>query len=132
MVRHDWITRVYVWIGVPENVVNIIVKLMEGWKTRLEDGKGLRSRKINIRKGFLQRDSYSPVGACLMKVPISMLIDKTDGYTMRRRDKGRVKRIQNLFIDDFKIFQERHRKLVNKMIVKASMDTGPCYALHKK
>ena len=116
---------------------NVIVKLMEGWKTRLEvieDGKGLTSRKINIRKGFLQRDSYSPVGACLMEVPISMLIDETDWYTMRRRDKGRVKRIQNLFIDDLKIFHESHRKLevVNKMIVKANMDTGPYYALHKK
>ena len=116
---------------------NVIVKLMEGWKTRLEvieDGKGLTNRKINIRKGFLQRDSYSPVGACLMEVPISMLIDETDWYTMRRRDKGRVKRIQNLFIDDLEIFQESHRKLevVNKMIVQVSMDTGPCYALHKK
>ena len=124
-------------MGVPEKVVNIIVKLMEGWKTRLEvieDGKGLTNRKINIRKGFLQRDSYSPVGACLMEVPISMLIDETDWYTMRRRDKGRVKRIQNLFIDDLEIFQESHRKLevVNKMIVQVSMDTGPCYALHKK
>ena len=36
MVRHDWMTRVYQWMGVPEKVVNVIVKLMEGWKTILE------------------------------------------------------------------------------------------------
>ena len=63
MVRHDWMTRVYQRMGVPEKVVNVIVKLMEGWKTRLkinEDGKVLPSRKIDIRKWFLQGDSYSP------------------------------------------------------------------------
>ena len=46
MVRHDWMIRVYQWMGVPEKVVNVIVKLMEGWKTRLvvtEDGKVLTS-----------------------------------------------------------------------------------------
>ena len=31
MVRHDWMTRVYQWMEVPEKVVNVIVKLMEGW-----------------------------------------------------------------------------------------------------
>ena len=34
MVRHDWMTRVYQWMGVPEKVIKVIVKLMKGWKTR--------------------------------------------------------------------------------------------------
>ena len=88
MVRHDWMIRVYQWMGVPERAVN--VKLIEGWKTRLEvteDEKILTSRKINIRKGFLQGDSYSVVGFCLTEIPISMLIEETDGYTMGQRDK---------------------------------------------
>ena len=90
VVRHDCITRVYQWIRVPEKVVHVIVKLMEGWKTSLEvteDRKVLASRKMNIRKGFLQGDSYSPVGFCPTELPISMLIKKTDGYTMGQRDK---------------------------------------------
>ena len=110
-VRHNWMTRAYQWIEVPEKVVNVIVKLMEGWKTKLEvteDGKVLTSRKINIRKGFLQGESYSPVGFCLTEVPISMLIGETEGYTMGQRDKERVKRTHSLFIDDLKIYQERH------------------------
>ena len=132
MVRHDWMTKVYQWMGVPEKVVNVIVKLIERWITRMEvteDGKVLTSRKMNIRKGFLQGDSYSLVGFCLTEVPISMLIEETEGYTMGRRDEERVKRTHSLFIDDLKIYQVSHRKLevVNEMIVKASMDTGVCY-----
>ena len=96
MVRHDWMIRVYQWMG-----VHVIVKLMEGWKTRLEvteDGKVLTSRKIN-----------SLVEFCLTEVPISMLIEETDGYTMGQRDKERVKSQTNsLFIDDSKIYQESH------------------------
>ena len=125
-------------MGVREKVVNVIVKLMEGWKTRLEvteDGKVLTSRKINIRKGFLQGDSYSPVGFCPTEIPISMLIEETDGYTMGQRDKERVKRTHSLFIDDLKIYQESHQKLtekfVNEIIVKASMDTEACYRIKK-
>ena len=136
MVRHDWMTRVYQWIGVPETVVNIIVKLMEGWETRLElneNGKILTSRKIKIRKRFLQGDSYSSVGFCLTEVLISILIQETHGYTMGQKDKDRVKRTPSLFIGNLKIYQESHRNLevVNEMIVKGSMDTGACYGVNK-
>ena len=98
-------TRVCRWMGVAEKVVNFIFKLMEGWKIRLEvteDVKLLTSRKINIRKRFLQGDSYSAVEFCLTEVPISMLIEETDGYTMGRRDET---------IGDLKIYQESHQKL---------------------
>ena len=70
---------------------NVIVKLMEGWKTRLEvieDGKVLTSRKINIRKRFLQGDSYSPVRSCLAEIPIPMLIEETDGVVVSIRLLG--------------------------------------------
>ena len=59
----------------------------------------------------MQGDTYSPVGFCLTEVPISMLIEESDRYTMGRRDKKRVKRTQSLFIGDLKIYQESHRKL---------------------
>ena len=129
-------TRAYQWIGVPGTVLNIIVKLMEGWETRLElneNGKVLMSRKIKIRKRFLQGDSYSPVGFCLMEVLISILIQETDGYTMGQRDKEMVKRTSSLFIDNLKIYRESHRNLevVNEMIVKGSMDAGACYRVKK-
>ena len=53
-------------------------------KTRLklfEDGNVLTNRKVIIEKGFLQGDSYSPVGFYLTEVPVSMLFKETDGYT---------------------------------------------------
>ena len=136
VVKHDWMTSVYQWMGVPEKVISVIFKLMEGWNTRMEvteDGKVLTSRKINIRKGFLQGDSCSPVGFCLTEVPISMLIKETDGYTVGRRDEERVKITHSLFIDDLKVYQESHRKLevANETIVKAGMDTGACYEVKK-
>ena len=67
MVRHNWITVVYQEMDVPEKVVNVITKLMKGWKTRLEvtgDGKVLTIRTINVREGFLQEDCSSLVGFC--------------------------------------------------------------------
>ena len=129
MVRHDWMIRVYQWMGVPQKVVNVISKLMEGWKTRLEinqDGKVTTSRVMNIVKGFLQGDSYSPAGFCLTDVPVAMLTEKSDGYKMGQKGEERVKRTHSLFVDDLKIYQESHKKLeiVNEMIVKARMDTG--------
>ena len=61
MVRHDWMLRVYRWMGVPEKVVNVISKLMSRWKTRLEvaeNWKTTKSRVICIVRGFVQSDSY--------------------------------------------------------------------------
>ena len=39
----------------------------------------------------MQGDSYSQVGFYLTEVPISVMIEETDGYTMGQRDKERVK-----------------------------------------
>ena len=136
MARHDWMIRVYRWMKVPENVINVITKLMEGWKTKLEvmeNGKTVTSRMINFKKGFLQGDNYSPVGFCLTEVPVAMLIEETDGYNMGERGGERVKRTHSLFVDDLRIYQESHQKLeiVNEIIVKVSMDTEACYRVKK-
>ena len=136
MVRHDWMIRVYQWMGVPQKVVRVITELMKGWKTKLitnQEGKTTSSRMINIAKGFLQGDSFSPVGFCLSEVPVSMLIEESNGYKLGQKGDERVKRTHSLFVDDLKIYQESHQKLeiVNEMIVKASMDTGACYGVKK-
>ena len=67
IVRHDWISAQSIQMD-PEKVVNVIRKLMSGWKTRrevTENGKTTKSRVICIVRGFLQGDSYSSVGFCL-------------------------------------------------------------------
>ena len=136
MVRHDWMKRVYRWMGIPEKVLMVLEKVMNGWKTRLEvwdKGEIKVSRWINIKKGFLQGDSYSPVGFCLTEVPITMMLEETDGYKMGKAGQRETKRTHSLFIDDLKVYQRNHAKLeiANEIIVKASMDTGACYGVKK-
>ena len=109
---------------------------MKGWKTRLEikdDGTIKVSRWINIRKGFLQGESYSPVEFCLTEVPVAMLLEQTDGYKIGKPRESNQKRTHCLFIDDLKVYQENHKKLeiASELIVKASMDTGAVYGMKK-
>ena len=54
-VHHDWMLRVYEWIGIPNEVINLISQLMKMWKTRLEiwsEGKKVTSRSIDILLDF--------------------------------------------------------------------------------
>ena len=62
-----------------------------------------------------------------------MLLDTKDGYKMGRTGERDVKRTHSLFIDDLKVYQERHKKLevANEKIGKASIDTGVCYGVQK-
>ena len=56
-VHHDWMSRVYQWIGIPNKVIKLISQLMEKWETRLEiwsKGGKHTSRWIDISCGFLQ------------------------------------------------------------------------------
>ena len=40
------------------------------------------------------------------EVPVSMLLEETDGYKMGQKNEERVKRTHSLFIDDLKTYQE--------------------------
>ena len=96
-------------------------------------GKGKdTSRWITIRRGFLQGDSFSPVGFCLTEVPIAMLLEESDGYAMGPPGEQKLKRTHSFFIDDLKVYQPNHEQLkaVNETIVKTSLDTGACYGVN--
>ena len=72
-VHHDRMLRVYRWVGIPDEVIKLVSNLMELWKTRLEiwsKGEKMTSRWINIVSGFLQGHSYSPVGFCIIEIPV--------------------------------------------------------------
>ena len=136
MVHHDWMLRVYDWMGIPEKICKVIKKLMNGWKTRLEvktNKEVLLSRWINIKKGFLQEDTYSPIGFCLTEIPVMMMLQETDGYKMGLPGDRQLKRTHSLFIDDLKTYQENHVKLelANNILVQASLDTGAMYGVKK-
>ena len=135
-VHHDWMIRVYEWIGIPRNVIRLIEELMSKWKTRLEIWNGsekVTSRWIRILCGFLQGDSYSPVGFCISEIPVCILLQHSRGYRMGEPGNRVVKRTHSLFVDDLKVYQESHQalKIVNEIIVQASHDTGACYGASK-
>ena len=83
--------------------------------------------------GFLQGDTYSPVGFRLSEVPVCKLLQETKGYRMDQPGKREVKRTNSLFIDDLKVYQESHKILkgVNETIVQASRDIGACDGIVK-
>ena len=135
-VHHDWMTRVYEWIGIPKNVIQLIDKLMGKWKTRLEiwnGGEKMTSRWIRVLCGFLQGHSYSPVGFSISEIPVCILLQKSRGYRMGEPGKRMSSRTHSLFVDDLKVYQESHKALkdVNEIIVQASHDTGACYGVAK-
>ena len=62
-----------------------------------------------------------------------MLIEESDCYKKGQKGEERVKKMHSLLLDDLKIQQESHQKLkiVNDLILKASMDIGECYGVKK-
>ena len=134
--HHDWMIRVYVWIGIPKQLIQLIEQLMSKWKIRLEvwnDGEKMMNRWIDISCGFLQGDSYSPVGFCISEIPVCKLLQQSKGYRIVEQGNRIVNRALSLFVDDLKQYQESHQKLkdVNEMLVQANHDTGACYGVSK-
>ena len=106
------------------------------WMTRLEilsEGKKVTSRWIYILCGFLQGDSYSTVGFCILEVPVCLLLQQSKGYRMGPPGHRDNTRTHSLFVDVLKQYQEDHNalKAVNEIIVQASHDTGACYGVAK-
>ena len=76
--------------------------------------------------GFLQGDSYSPVGFCISEIPVCKLLQQS-------KVNRNISRTHSLFINDLKQYQGNHEiiKKVNEIIVQASLDTGACYGVAK-
>ena len=122
-IHHDWMLREYKRIGIPDEVIKLISNLMELWKTRLEiwdKAEKTTSRWINRSCGFLQGDSYSPVGFCIFKIPVCRLLQQSRGYRMGPTGNRDVSRTHSLFVDDLKVYQESHEismKLLYKQVM---------------
>ena len=109
---------------------------MNKWTTRLDiwnEGEKMTSRWIEISCGFLQEDSYSPVGSCISEIPVCKLLQQSKGYRMGEPGNGIVHKTHSLFVDDLKQYQESPKTLkdVNEIIVQATHDTGACYGVSK-
>ena len=69
--------------------------------------------------GFLQDDSYSPVGFCISEIPVCKLLQDSKRYRMGQPGERDVKRTHSLFVDDLNMYQESNKTLedVKQMIV---------------
>ena len=84
---------------------------MRKLKTRLKIWNNCEkkiSQWINILCGFLQGDSYSPVGFCLTEIPVCNILQETKGYRMGAPGTQIAKRTHSLFVDDLKAYQDSH------------------------
>ena len=118
-VHHDWMLRVYKWIGIPKDVIGFIYQLMSKWNTRPEiwnEGEKFTSRWIEILCVYLKGDSYSPVVFCISEIPVCKLPQQSKGYSMGEPGNRKVSR--SLSADDLKQYQEIHKVLkdVNEII----------------
>ena len=88
---------------------------------------------IDIMCGFLQGDSYSPVGFCISEIPVWKLLQQSKGYRMGAPGNQSISLAHSLFINDLKKYQESHEiiKEVNEIIFQASLDTRACYGVAK-
>ena len=135
-VHHDWINRVIEWMGIDRRVRKVVSRIMGGWRTRLvitSEGEQKKSRWIKFNQGFLQGDSFSPVGFCICEIPILMLVDTSKGYRMGPPGARIVNKTHSLFLDDLKIYQETEEELeiINNILIQASGDTGARYGVKK-
>ena len=135
-VHHDWMIRVYKCTRIPRSVIKLMEQLMRKWKTRLgiwSDDEKMTRQWIQILCGFLQGDSYSPVGFCISEILVCILLQHSHGYRMGEPGNRIMKRTHSLFVDNLKVCQESHNALknVNEIIVQASHDTGACYEASK-
>ena len=45
--HHDWMLRVYTWIGIPRNAIALLSQLTRKWKTKIEIWKDSEKRVID-------------------------------------------------------------------------------------
>ena len=121
-VHHDWMLRVYKWIGKPDNVITLLSSLMREWKVRLEIQKDGKKQSVD---GLILCVVYSKVKC--------KLLQQSKGYCMGQPRKRDVNCTHSLFVDDLKVYQDSHKTLkdVSEMIVQASNDTGACQEVAK-
>ena len=125
MIHHDWILRVYDWLGTERKVLksrsNEEVENMPGGQKWEYITNELMDRDYeSIFTGWY---IHSPVGFCYTEIPVVMLLEESHGYKMGPPDQREIKCIHSLFIDGLKTYQLNHQnlKMAYEILVQASM-----------
>ena len=82
-VNNDSMLRVYMRMGILDNVIVLMSELKKKWSARLETRSNFEntiSRSLNSMCGFLQGDSYSAICFFLPKILVCMSLHKSRNY----------------------------------------------------
>ncbi len=99
LVPHAWIVKVLKAVRAPSEVRKAVERLMPDWKTNLAK-EGTKMIPVQLKRGFFQGDSLSPLLFCLCVAPLSHELRKGEGF----KSKYQQKAVTNLmFMDDLKV-----------------------------
>ena len=108
MVPHSWLLECLRLYGAADNLVSLLAKTMQHWKTTLT-AAGTTLAEVNIRRGIFQGDSLSPLLFIIAMIPMTKALRKTkNGYQLGKQDAV----INHLmFMDDIKIYGKNAKSL---------------------
>ena len=84
LVPHSWIIESLKMVGVAENIIDMLGRSMQNWKTHLQVNNSALG-VVDINRGIFQGDSFSPLIFVIILIPLTMTLGKV------KHEKGGVK-----------------------------------------
>ena len=73
MVPHGWILKTLELVGTARNIVELLKRSMQSWRTVLLSEKN-KLGKVNIRQGIFQGDSLPPILFVVALIPVTIIL----------------------------------------------------------
>ena len=73
MVPHSWILKTLDLVGTAGNIIELLKRSMQSWRTVLFSGKN-KLGKVNIRLGIFQAESLSPLLFVVALIPVTIIL----------------------------------------------------------
>ena len=134
-VPHSWIIEALKLAGIPSVVIRNIEMLMRKWRTKMYmHGKdqSFETDVINYFKGILQGDTLSLILFILSVNPLSLLLQKQEGYQIGK-DKRETNISHLFFVDDLKLLASTIIKMMKLLetVTKFTNDVGMTFGENK-